>query len=655
MTINIGDDILRLQSLKLLNKLLVDKTTKKDIMWATDAYKALGAEYERNREMTKSLFTGHRADVIKTRARKALEQQSQRTKQHAEVFTPLWIVKKMNDHADEVWFERPDVFFKGNKPTGRVEFPQGKTWRQYVDSRRMEITCGEAPYLATRYDVESGEAISLENRIGVLDRKLRIVNENTTEEDDWLKWAYRALQSTYGFEFQGDNVLIARVNLLMTFEEHLQSRWNRKPTSSEYFQAINIIAWNIWQMDGLTGTIPYCKAEESQQLSLFEWLELEDRIREISNTQPHCQIYNWRARKPLEYLMLQQGRNEGMKFDYIIGNPPYQDETLGENATYAPPIYHLFLDECYKISDCVELIHPARFLFDAGSTPKEWNRKMLSDEHLKALYYEQDSSKVFSNTDIKGGVVVTYRDKTENFGAIETFTAFDELNSIMRKVYHFAWFSSFSRIVITRTAYRLTKKMHDDNPNAINQLSNGHPYDMSTNIFDRLPQIFFAEKPNDKYDYIQILGREENKRLYKYIRRDYVNNVVNLEKYKVFVPKANGSGALGEVLSTPLIGQPLIGHTESFISIGCFDKQEEAEACYKYICTKFARCLLGILKVTQDNPPEKWKYVPLQDFTVNSDIDWSQSVAGIDRQLYAKYGLYDTEIDFIETHVKEMK
>ena len=182
MTINIGDDILRLQSLKLLNKLLVDKTTKKDIMWATDAYKALGAEYERNREMTKSLFTGHRADVIKTRARKALEQQSQRTKQHAEVFTPLWIVKKMNDHADEVWFERPDVFFKGNKPTGRVEFPQGKTWRQYVDSRRMEITCGEAPYLATRYDVESGEAISLENRIGVLDRKLRIVNENTTED-----------------------------------------------------------------------------------------------------------------------------------------------------------------------------------------------------------------------------------------------------------------------------------------------------------------------------------------------------------------------------------------------------------------------------------------------------------------------------------------
>ncbi len=655
MIINIGDDILLLQSLKLLKKLLVDKTTKKNIMWATDAYKGKSGDYERNKEMTEALITGRNADVIKTRARKAMEQQSERTKQHAEVFTPLWIVQKMNDHADEVWFGCPNVFFQDGTPTERVSFPKEKTWQSYVDSRRLEITCGEAPYLVTRYDVETGEAIPIEQRVGILDRKLRVVTENALSESEWLKWAYRAQEATYGYEFQGDNVLIARVNLLMTFEEHLRARWNRKPTASEYFRAANIIAWNIWQMDGLAGTIPYCKAEESKQLSMFEWLELEERIREAADTQPHCQIYNWRAREPLEYLSLQQGRNEKMKFDYIIGNPPYQDETLGDNATYAPPIYHLFLDEAYKIADRVELIHPARFLFNAGSTPKDWNKKMLSDEHLKVLYYEQNSSKVFSNTDIKGGVAITYRDETENFGAIETFTALDELNNIMRKVYHFAGFSSFSSIVITRTAYRLTKKMHDDNPSAVNQLSNGHPYDMSTNIFDRLPQIFFAMKPNDEYDYIQILGREENKRVYKYIRREYVNNVANLEKYKVFVPKANGSGALGEVLTTPLIGQPLIGHTESFISIGCFDRQEEADACYKYICTKFARCLLGVLKVTQDNPPEKWKYVPLQDFTVNSDIDWSQSVAGIDRQLYAKYGLDEREIEFIETHVKEMK
>lgn len=656
MIINIGDDILKLRSLKLLNKVLIDKTTRKNILWATDAYKESGKAYNRDREITQDLITGRNADVIKTRARKAMEQQSLRTKQHAEVFTPLWIVKKMNDHADEVWFDHADVFFQGNEPTEHIKFPPEKTWQQYVDSRRMEITCGEAPYLTTRYDVESGEAIPIENRIGILDRKLRIVNEYTTGEEDWLKWAYRALEATYGYEFQGDNVLIARVNLLMTFEEYLLARLKRRPTLSEYFQAANIIAWNIWQMDGLAGTIPYCRAEdEYTQLSMFDEPDLEEQIQKAKNEQPHCQIFNWRNRESLEYLTLQEGRNMGMKFDFIIGNPPYQDETLGDNATYAPPIYHLFLEESYKIADKVELIHPARFLFNAGSTPKEWNKKMLSDEHLKVLYYKQDSSKVFSNTDIKGGVSITYHDYTKIFGAIEVFTAFEELNSLMKKVYYHYNFKSFSKIVFTRTAYRLTEKMHRDYPNALSQLSNGHPYDMSTNIFERLPQIFFNTMPNDGHDYIQIIGREDNKRVYKFIRRDYVNSVDNLDKYKIFVPKANGSGALGEVLTTPVIGQPVIGHTESFISIGCFETNTEAAACYKYICSKFARCLLGILKVTQDNPPEKWKYVPLQDFTEHSDIDWTKSVAEIDKQLYTKYGLDETEINFIETHVKEMQ
>lgn len=656
MIINIGDELLRLRSLKLLKKLLVDKTTKKNIMWATDAYRALGAGYERNREMDEDLITGMHADVIKTRARKAMEQQSERTKQHAEVFTPLWVVKKMVDHADEVWFGVSDMFFKDVERTEKVKFPaDGEGWQAYVDSRRMEITCGEAPYLATRYDVETGEAIPVERRIGILDRKLRVVTENAEGESEWLKWAYRALESTYGYEFQGDNLLIARVNVLMTFAEHLQARFERKPTEQELSHAANIIVWNVWQMDGLSGTIPYCKAEEGVQISLFELLDPEENARAAAETQPHCMIYNWRSKQPVEYLSLKKGRNESMKFDYIIGNPPYQDEAIGENVTYAPPIYHLFMEEAYKISDKVELIHPARFLFNAGSTPKDWNRKMLSDPHFKVLYYEQKSAKIFADTDIKGGVAISYRDAGKKFGAIETFTAFDELNGIMRKVYLSTGFESFSKIVVTRTAYRMTDKMHEDHPEAISQLSKGHPYDMSTNIFERLPQIFYDDKPEDGKEYIQMIGRENNKRAYKYVRREYVNQVDNLEKFKVFVPKSNGSGALGEILTTPLIGQPLIGHTESFISIGSFDTEEEVNACYKYVCGKFARCLLGVLKVTQDNPPEKWKYVPMQDFTVDSDIDWSQSVSGIDRQLYRKYGLDQREIEFIESHVKEME
>ena len=343
-----------------------------------------------------------------------------------------------------------------------------------------------------------------------------------------------------------------------------------------------------------------------------------------------------------------------MKFDFVIGNPPYQDETLGDNKGFAPPVYHKFLENAYKVGDAVEMIHPARFLFNAGSTPKQWNEQMLQDPHLKVLYFEQDSSKVFRNTDIKGGVVITHHDCVKNYGAIGIFTAYEELNIILNKVRNRDDFSSFSNIVITRTAYRLTDKMHSDHPEALGQLSDGHAYDMSTNIFERLPQIFYDEKPQDGAEYIQILGRENNERIYKYVRCDYINTVSNLDKYKIFLPKANGIGALGEVLSAPILCEPMIGATETFLSIGAFEQKSEAEAALKYIKTKFVRALLGVLKTTQDITPEKWKCVPLQDFTTSSDINWSATIPDIDKQLYKKYNLSDEEINFIETKVKEM-
>lgn len=343
-----------------------------------------------------------------------------------------------------------------------------------------------------------------------------------------------------------------------------------------------------------------------------------------------------------------------MKFDFVIGNPPYQDETLGDNKGYAPPVYHKFLEESYKIANTVEMIHPARFLFNAGSTPKQWNEQMLNDPHIKVKLYEQDSSKIFANTDIKGGVAVTYRDSKKFCGAIGIFTPFECLNSIMKKVNNVHNSKSISSIVITRTAYRLTSKMHEEHPEALSQLSKGHAYDMSTNIFQRLPQIFFDEQPIDGMQYIKMVGRDGNERVSKYIRKDYVNDVCNLEKYKILLPKANGSGQFGEVLSAPFIANPLTGSTETFLSIGIFNSKDEAEAALKYIKTKFARALLGVLKTTQDITPDKWKMVPIQDFTPNSDIDWSGSVADIDRQLYRKYGLSEDEISFIEEKVKEM-
>ena len=194
-----------------------------------------------------------------------------------------------------------------------------------------------------------------------------------------------------------------------------------------------------------------------------------------------------------------------MKFDFVIGNPPYQDETIGDNKGYAPPVYHKFLENAYKIGDVVEMIHPARFLFNAGSTPKQWNEQMLKDPHLKVLYFEQDSSKVFSNTDIKGGVVITHHDNTKDYGAIGTFAAYNELNTIQKKVKNYKTFTSFSKIIVTAYAYRLTDKMHEDYPEAIKQLSDGHAYDMKSNIFERLPQIFFDEKPQDGFWGVKIM------------------------------------------------------------------------------------------------------------------------------------------------------
>lgn len=348
-------------------------------------------------------------------------------------------------------------------------------------------------------------------------------------------------------------------------------------------------------------------------------------------------------------------------FDFIIGNPPYQEEQESEDISsskknYAPPVYNLFMDESYQVSDKVELIHPARFLFNAGSTPKQWNDKMLKDEHFKVLKYEADSNVIFPGltTPIKGGIVISYHDNTKKYGAINTFTPFEALNSIIQKVMNDKNYKSFIKIVYPRTSYRLTEQMHKEHPDAIQKLSKGHAYDMSSNIFERLPEVFFDELPSNGHKYIKILGRTGNERTYKYIRIDYINNVENLGFYKVFIPQANGNGTFGETISNPLVESPDIGHTETFISIGKFKTKEEATNLKKYICTKFTRAMLGVLKVTQNGNKPVWRMIPLQDFTPASDIDWSKSIHEIDMQLYRKYGLDEKEIQFIETHVKEM-
>ena len=342
-----------------------------------------------------------------------------------------------------------------------------------------------------------------------------------------------------------------------------------------------------------------------------------------------------------------------MKFDYCIGNPPYQDETIGENDTYAPPIYDRFIDATQEISKKVELIHPARFLFNAGSTPKAWNKKMLENPHFKVMKYYTKTDDVFSGVDIKGGVAISYYSEDDDFGPIGIFTQYEELNSMLHKVVD-KKFESFSSIIVTSYAYHLTEQTYIDHPSLKGSLSKGHEYDFKSNIFEKLPSLFYEEKPDDGNEYIRIMGRVGNSRIYKYIRKDYVNDVVNLFKYKVFMSGANGTGQYGETLVYNL-GNPAEGSTETYLSVGSFDTADEAKAASKYICSKFARALLGVRKVTQALTPGKWEYVPLQDFTSDSDINWNTSIKNINRQLYKKYSLSKEEIEFIETHVKEME
>lgn len=290
----------------VLKLLLQDKTTKKNIIWATDTYASRGYRYRKFDEIEHDLINDYLVGTIQHRLHRSVEDQSARTKQKAEVFTPVWVCNRMNNFCDEEWFGRKDVF---NIDNGRswttvkepVTFPINKKWTDYVDSRRLEIACGEAPFLVSRYDASTGEEIPLEDRVGILDRKLRIVDENTRTEAEWLKWAVRAFQSVYGYEYQGDSLLIARVNLLVTFAEYLKRRWGRKATEEGLRQIANIIAWNLWQMDGLTDAVPAITSEEDYGQLTYVKNETE------APPKPKCRIFDWRSDRSLFYSELKRG------------------------------------------------------------------------------------------------------------------------------------------------------------------------------------------------------------------------------------------------------------------------------------------------------------------------------------------------------------
>lgn len=362
-----------------------------------------------------------------------------------------------------------------------------------------------------------------------------------------------------------------------------------------------------------------------------------------------------RQNKPFDSITMNDEITEGdeiVNFDVVVGNPPYQEE--GFNNGRKLPIYDSFMDIAYKVSQQAILITPARFLFKAGQTAKDWNRKMLNDEHFRVMMYEPDASTIFSNAEIKGGVAISMRDSKKKCGKIGVFTAYTELNSILKKVSTTEEENvKLDSIISSQGIYRFSDKLFAEHPEVETLSGNGTGAKIISKIVDLLPTVFM-DAPEAGMTCVKFLAKTKAGRQFKYIRREYLQDNPYLDTFNVMIPESNGSGAF-ETLVAPLIAAPGEGSADTFISMGMFATEAEAECLRKYIKTKFARALLGVKKVTQHNPKATWEYVPMQDFTAASDINWSKNVSEIDVQLYAKYGLTEEEIAFIESMIKPME
>jgi len=332
----IEDDVVRLSggTTELLEALLKDQTTSKareqhNIFWATNDYRKLGNGFRYNDEIQPQLVTGNYNHVIMPRVLKDIEKQTARSKDMAEVFTPSWICNAQNNLIDNAWFGREGVFNTENQDhtwthtIDPITFPEGKTWRDYVCDTRMEITCGEAPYLVSRYDTTTGETIPIEHRIGLLDRKLRVVGENTSTPLDWTPAMFDALKNTYGFEWQGDNLLLAREAVFFTVLDYYRAKFNSLPGHGTMMQIAEIISWNLWQMDGLKMVVPGSCEKAKPLAPKITQGDLFDAAFETTLNVPetticpgcakglvhkhkgiYCKIMDWETKKKIKYVDL---------------------------------------------------------------------------------------------------------------------------------------------------------------------------------------------------------------------------------------------------------------------------------------------------------------------------------------------------------------
>ena len=622
----------------VLPLLLADKSTGRNIIWATDPPQALSDTVTDKSEMTPAQLHQLGFEAIQARAGKQADAQQQRTRRRGEVCTPAWVCNKMINALDADWFGREGVF-NTEQPQGwqaregQVEFPASKgkapLWQQYIDSRRLEITCGEAPFLASRYDAATGEMIPVQQRIGILDRKLRVVSETVKEEKEWLYWAKRAVQATYGYEYQGDNLLLARTNLLLTFAEHLQARWQRSSTTQELKATANIIAWNLWQMDGLKRSIPGGKLHpDTEQLDLFSMFgDAEESVPSVS-----CKVKNWRKGShgtAQNFETIQEG-STSMKFDYVIGNPPYQISDGGAGVS-ATPIYNRFI-EAIKTTHpgAICLIIPAKW-YSGGKGLDKFREEMLGDRHISTLVDYSNSLDVFPNVDVAGGVCYfvwkeAYNGKCKytNYRNGKATTAYRDLNE----------FQTFIRYPV---ASEIVKKVKEDGELTLDKVvSSRKPFGLAT-----------TAKPMKIGD----ITLRYNGGRGPYKSTEIRVGTEMIDQWKIIISRLTAEHA-GQpakdgkyrVLSTMELLKPGEICSETYLVAGAFDSKEEASNYMDYLKTQFVRFLILQIAMTQQLSKASFAFVPCQDFTRK----WT------DEQLFEKYDLSSEEVNYIQGMIKEM-
>lgn len=641
----------------LLDLLLQDKTTGKNIVWATDDYVANGSAYAPEKEILPARITGTNTKIIQPRIAKNKEAQRNRTRKSAEVFTPSWICCLMNNFCDAEWFGRENVFntMDGHdwtptkqaiafKPDGRKTPP----WMRYVDSRRLEITCGEAPYLVSRYDATTGESLPVEKRIGVLDRKLRVVSENTANETDWFFWARRAFESTYGYEYQGDNLLLARENLLCAFADYHVAKFGKPAPLTLLKQIANIIAWNVWQMDGLKDCVPFGDSADFFQFDLFG-------NNDFSATPP-CKIRDWRGQKTIKFTDLKG--TKAMKFDFVIGNPPYQEETAVKETNNGQKrrksIFQYFQITADKISNKGSaLIYPAvRWIHRSGKGMEEFGLNQINDVHLKKLIVYANAREAFTTTDIGDGVSIVIKDMNKKIGGFDYIYNCDGKKfethqnnpqtklmplcpadaDINDKITNFVKANNFSYLcdaILPRNLFGIESDFVEKNPNKAIRFSDENTIDFTSKI---------KLLTNDK-------AGKAGRATWFITDKNTVSRQDLINEWQVVVSSANAGGQKRDNQMEIIDNHSAFGRSR--VALKSFKTEEEAKNFYKYAKSYIIRYAF---LMTDENLTSLAKRVPdIADYRSNNGlIDFSKDV---DQQICCLMNITPDEYQYIENRV----